>query len=154
VRQDNLSPIPGSKRPRKRVGRGNSSGHGTYSGRGIKGQKSRSGNKVRPGFEGGQLPLIKRLPEKRGFTNIFRIEYSIVNVDKLNNLASESELTPEKLLAAGLVKSLKRPIKILGNGEIKHPVVVKANRFSAAAKAKIEAAGGKAEEVEYAAKAK
>ena len=154
MRQDNLSPIPGSKRPRKRVGRGNSSGHGTYSGRGIKGQKSRSGNKVRPGFEGGQLPLIKRLPEKRGFTNIFRIEYSIVNVDKLNNLASESELTPEKLLAAGLVKSLKRPIKILGNGEIKHPVVVKANRFSAAAKAKIEAAGGKAEEVEYAAKAK
>lgn len=154
MRQDNLSPIPGSKRPRKRVGRGNSSGHGTYSGRGIKGQKSRSGNKMRPGFEGGQLPLIKRLPEKRGFTNIFRIEYSIVNVDKLNNLASESELTPEKLLAAGLVKSLKRPIKILGNGEIKHPVVVKANRFSAAAKAKIEAAGGKAEEVEYAAKAK
>ncbi|MEE9399694.1 MAG: 50S ribosomal protein L15 [Dehalococcoidales bacterium] len=154
MRQDNLSPVPGSKRPRKRVGRGNSSGHGTYSGRGIKGQKSRSGNKMRPGFEGGQLPLIKRLPEKRGFTNIFRIEYSIVNVDKLNNLASESELTPEKLLAAGLVKSLKRPIKILGNGEIKHPVVVKANRFSAAAKAKIEAAGGKAEEVEYAAKAK
>jgi large subunit ribosomal protein L15 len=135
------------------VGRGNSSGHGTYSGRGLKGQKSRSGNKVRPGFEGGQLPLIKRLPRKRGFTNIFRTEYSIVNLGRLNIFAPGSEVTPEKLLSAGLVKSLRRPIKILANGEISQPITIKANKFSAAAKAKIEAAGGKVEEVEYAATA-
>ena len=154
MRQDNLSPIPGSKRARKRVGRGNSSGHGTYSGRGSKGQKSRAGYKMRPGFEGGQLPLIKRLPRKRGFVNIFRVEYSIVNIDKLNIFESGSEVTPEKLLAAGLVKSTRQPIKILANGEISHPLMVKANKFSTAAKTKIEAAGGNAEEVEYAAKAK
>ena len=154
MRQDNLSPIPGSKRARKRVGRGNSSGHGTYSGRGSKGQKSRAGYKMRPGFEGGQLPLIKRLPRKRGFVNIFRVEYSIVNIDKLNIFESGSEVTPEKLLAAGLVKSTRQPIKILANGEISHPLMVKANKFSTAAKTKIEAAGGNAEEVEYAVKAK
>jgi len=154
VRQDTLSPNPGSRQARKRVGRGNGSGHGTYSGRGLKGQKSRAGYKMRPGFEGGQLPLIKRLPQKRGFTNIFRTEYSTVNLDKLNIFESGSEITPEKLLATGLVKSLRPPIKILANGNINHPFVVKANKFSAAAKAKIEAAGGKAEEVEYAAKAK
>ena len=154
MRQDNLSPPPGSKHARKRVGRGDGSGHGTYSGRGSKGQKSRSGYKMRPGFEGGQLPLIKRLPRKRGFVNIFRIEYNIVNIDKLNIFESGSEVTPEKLLAAGLIKSLRKPIKILANGDISQPFVVKANKFSAAAKAKIEAAGGKAEEVEYAAKAK
>ena len=155
MRQDNLSPSIGSKKARKRVGRGNSSGHGTYSGRGIKGQKSRSGgNKMRPGFEGGQLPLIKRLPEKRGFVNIFRIEYSVVNLDKLNIFASGSEVTPEKLLAARLVRTLRQPVKILSSGELKHPLSIKANKFSAAAKAKIEAAGGKAEEVEYAAQAK
>jgi len=154
VRQDNLSPPPGSKHARKRVGRGDGSGYGTYSGRGSKGQKSRSGYKMRPGFEGGQLPLIKRLPRKRGFVNIFRIEYNIVNIDKLNTFESGSEVTPEKLLAAGLIKSLRKPIKILANGDVSQPFVVKANKFSAAAKAKIEAAGGKAEEVEYAAKAK
>ena len=154
MRQDTLSPNPGSRQARKRVGRGNGSGHGTYSGRGLKGQKSRAGYKMRPGFEGGQLPLIKRLPQKRGFTNIFRTEYSTVNLDKLNIFESGSEVTPEKLLATGLVKSLRPPIKILANGNINHPFVVKANKFSAAAKAKIEAAGGKAEEVEYAAKAK
>ena len=155
MRQDNLSPSIGSKKARKRVGRGNSSGHGTYSGRGVKGQRSRSGgNKIRPGFEGGQLPLIKRLPEKRGFVNIFRTEYSVVSLDKLNIFESGSEVTPEKLLAAGLVKSLRQPVKILSSGELKHPLSIKANKFSAAAKGKIEAAGGKAEEVEYAAQAK
>ena len=154
MRQDNLSPPPGSKRARKRVGRGNGSGHGTYSGRGSKGQKSRSGYKMRPGFEGGQLPLIKRLPQKRGFVNIFRTEYSVVNIDKLNIFESGSEVTPEKLVAAGVLKSLRHPIKILANGDINYPLSVKANKFSAAAKAKIEAAGGKVEEVEYAAKAK
>ncbi len=154
MRQENLYPVPGSKRARKRVGRGNGSGHGTYSGRGCKGQKSRAGYKMRPGFEGGQLPLIKRLPQKRGFVNIFRTEYSVINMDKLNIFESGSEVTPEKLVATGVVKSLRLPIKILANGDINRPLVVKANKFSAAAKAKIEAAGGKAEEVGYAAKTK
>ena len=155
MRQDELSPAPGSKRGRKRVGRGDSSGHGTYSGRGCKGQKSRTGGiNVRPGFEGGQLPLIKRLPRKRGFVNIFRTEYTIVNIDKLNIFESGSEVTPEKLVAAGVVKSLRNPIKILAEGDITYPLLVKANKFSAAAKAKIEAAGGKVEEVGNAAKTK
>ncbi len=153
MRQDELSPAPGSKKSRKRVGRGDGSGHGTYSGRGCKGQKSRAGYKMRPGFEGGQLPLIKRLPRKRGFVNIFRTEYSTVNINKLNTFESGSEVTPEKLVAAGIVKSLRQPIKILAAGDINHPLVVRANKFSAAAKAKIEAAGGKAEEVGHAAEA-
>jgi len=105
---------------------------------------------MRPGFEGGQLPLIKRLPQKRGFVNIFRTEYSIVNIDKLGIFEPGSEVTPEKLVAAGVVKSLRRPIKILAAGEIAHPLVVKANKFSAAAKARIEAAGGRVEEVGHA----
>jgi len=153
VRQDELSPAPGSRKSRKQVGRGDGSGHGTYSGRGCKGQKSRSGYKMRPGFEGGQLPLIKRLPRKRGFVNIFRVEYNIVNLSKLNIFEPGSEVTPEALVAAGLVKSLRHPIKILAEGDINHPLVVKANKFSAAAKAKIEAAGGKVEEIGYATKA-
>ena len=153
VRQDNISPPYGSRRARKRVGRGNSSGHGTYSGRGCKGQKARAGKKIRPGFEGGQLPIIKRLPRKRGFTNIFRTEYDTVNISALNNFEPGSEVTPEKLVAAGVLKSLRNPIKILADGDINHPLTVKANKFSASARAKIEAAGGKAEEVEYAAKA-
>jgi large subunit ribosomal protein L15 len=118
----------------------------------MNGQKSRSGYKMRPGFEGGQLPLIKRLPRKRGFTNIFRIEYSIVNLDKLSIFEPGSEVTPEKLVAAGLIKSRRQPIKILASGEVSQGLTVRANKFSAAAKAKIEAAGGKAEEVEHAAK--
>ena len=145
--QDKLSPPAGAKRNRKRVGRGDGSGHGTYSGRGCKGQKSRAGYKMRPGFEGGQLPLIKRLPEKRGFHNPFRTEYSTVKVGDLGVFEPESEVTPEKLVAAGIVKSLRQPIKILAGGEISQPLVVKVNKFSAAAKAKIEAAGGKVEEI-------
>ena len=152
MRQDNLSPAPGSKRSRKRVGRGDGSGYGTYSGRGCKGQKSRSGYKMNRGFEGGQLPLIKRLPQKRGFVNIFRTEYSIVNLNKLNIFDAGSEVTPERLVAAGVVKSLRYPIKVLAEGNINHPLSVKANKFSATAKAKIEAAGGKVEEIGYAAK--
>ena len=153
ARQNDIAPAPGSKKARKRVGRGNGSGHGTYSGRGCKGQKSRAGYKMRPGFEGGQLPLIKRLPRKRGFTNIFRTEYSTVNVGQLGTFGAGTEVTPETLVAAGMVKSLRNPIKILADGDINHPVTVKANKFSASARAKIEAAGGTAEEVEYAAKA-
>lgn len=152
VTQNKLSPTPGSRHKKKRVGRGNSSGHGSYSGRGIKGQKSRSGPDIPRGFEGGQLRLIKSLPEKRGFTNIFRIQYSIVNLGKLNMFEPGSEVTPEKLLAAGVVESLSHPIKILATGNITHPLLVRANKFSAAAIAKIEAAGGKVEEVGHAAK--
>ena len=154
MRQDELAPASGSKKDRKRVGRGDGSGHGTYSGRGCKGQKSRAGYKMRPGFEGGQLPLIKRLPRKRGFTNIFRTEYSTVSINALNAFESGSEVTPEKLVEARMVKSLRNPIKILADGDIKHPLTVRANKFSASAKAKIEAAGGQAEEVEFAAEAK
>jgi len=151
VRQDELSPAPGSKKHRKRVGRGDGSGHGTYSGRGCKGQKSRAGYKMRPGFEGGQLPLIKRLPRKRGFVNIFRTEYTIVNLDKLNIFESGSEVTPEKLVAVGIVKSSYHRIKILAGGDINRPLIIRANKFSAVAKAKIEAAGGQVEEVGHAA---
>ena len=154
MRQDELSPAPGSKRSRKRVGRGDGSGHGTYSGKGCKGQKSRSGCKVKPGFEGGQLPLIKRLPKKRGFVNIFRTEYSIVSIDKLNVFGAGSEVTPESLVAAGLVESLRHPVKILADGDINHPLLLKVHKCSAAAKAKIEAAGGRVEEVRYAPAAK
>ena len=149
--QDKLAPPPGARRPCKRVGRGDGSGHGTYSGRGCNGQKSRSGFKMRPGFEGGQLPLIKRLPKKRGFVNISRIEYSVVNLHSLSKFEAGSEVTPEKLVAMGLVKSRRYPIKILSDGDINHPLSVKANKFSAAAKAKIEAAGGTIEEIEHAA---
>jgi len=152
MRQDELSPSPGSKKSRKRVGRGDGSGHGTYSGRGVKGQKSRSGYRMKRGFEGGQLPLIKRLPRMRGFTNIFRTRYSPVNLNKLNVFESGSEVTPETLVASGLVKSLRYPIKILAEGDINHPLSVRAHKFSAAAKAKIEAAGGSVEEVGHASK--
>lgn len=150
MRQDELSPVPGSRRSAKQVGRGDGSGHGTYSGRGSKGQKSRSGYRMRPGFEGGQLPIIKRLPQKRGFINIRKIEYSTVNVGRLNMFPAGDKVTPEKLVATGIVKSLRKPIKILADGDINHPLVVKANNFSAAARAKIEAAGGRAEEVSHA----
>jgi len=153
MRQNELSPAPGSKKSRKRVGRGDGSGHGTYSGRGCKGQKSRSGYKTKRGFEGGQLPLIKRLPRKRGFVNIFRTEYSVISINKLNMFESGSEVTPERLVATGLVKSLRHPVKILAGGEISYPLLVKAHKFSTAAKAKIEAAGGRVEEVGHAAKA-
>ncbi len=147
MRQDELSPAQGSKKSRKRVGRGDGSGHGTYSGRGCNGQKSRAGYRMKPGFEGGQLPLIKSLPRKRGFVNIFRVEYYVVNLNKLNMFASGSEVTPETLVAAGLVKSLRHPVKVLAEGDIGHPLLVKAHKFSAAARARIEAVGGSVEEV-------
>jgi len=149
VKQHEISPAAGSRKDRKRVGRGDGSGNGTYSGRGCKGQKSRSGYRMRPGFEGGQLPIIKRLPRKRGFTNLFRKEYSIVKLGALNIFEANSEVTPEALLDAGIVKSLKLPVKILADGDMKHPLTVKADKFSAAAKTKLEAAGGKAVEVSH-----
>ena len=152
MRMDQLAPFPGSRKARKRVGRGNGSGHGTYSGRGSKGQNSRSGGGVRPGFEGGQLPIIKRLPRKRGFTNIFRVEYSLVNVGDLACFEAGAEVTPETLRAMGLIKTLRRPVKVLGNGEIVLALNIKVDKCSASAKTKIEAAGGSIEEAKGALK--
>jgi large subunit ribosomal protein L15 len=142
MKQNELRPPLGAKDKRKLVGRGNGSGHGTYSGRGLKGQKSRSGGGVRVGFEGGQLPLIKRLPRKRGFRNIFKTEYNIVNVGQLAVFAPGSEVTPEELLRAGLISTMDHPTKILGSGDVKHPLLVSADRFSSSAEKKIVAAGG------------
>lgn len=144
MRLHELSPIPGSKRERKRVGRGTSSGHGKTSGRGHKGQKARSGGGVRPGFEGGQNPLIRRVP-KRGFTNIFRKDYAIVNVAALNHFAPGSVVDPEQLIERGLIKQVKDGVKILGDGDLTVALTVRAHRFSETAAQKIEAAGGKIE---------
>jgi len=145
MKQNELRPPVGARHKKKRMGRGDGSGHGTYSGRGCKGQKARSGGGVRLGFEGGQLPVIKRLPQKRGFINIFKTEYNLVNVGELDIFSSGTEVTPRELLRAGLIKSLKQPVKVLGNGEISCPLLVRADKFSAAAQRKILAAGGKTE---------
>ncbi|WP_033827270.1 50S ribosomal protein L15 [Bacillus andreraoultii] len=136
----------GARKDRKRVGRGTGSGHGKTSTRGQKGQNSRSGGGVRPGFEGGQMPLFQRLP-KRGFTNINRKEYAVVNLDALNRFEDGTEVTPELLLETGIVSKQKAGIKILANGTIEKKLTVKAHKFSAAAKEAIEAAGGKTEVV-------
>ena len=139
-----LSPSPGSRHARKRVGRGIGSGLGKTSGRGHKGQNARSGGGVRPGFEGGQNPLYRRLP-KRGFVNFTRKEYAIVNLKDLNRFAAGTEVTPELLMESGLVKNPKDGIKILGEGELSVRLTVKANKFSQSAVDKIQAAGGKIE---------
>lgn len=139
-----LKPAEGSTHVRNRVGRGPGSGNGKTAGKGHKGQKARSGGGVRPGFEGGQNPLYRRLP-KRGFTNINRKEYAIVNLDELNRFADGTEVTPEALMESGVVKNAKDGIKILGNGEIKVKLTVKANKFSQSAVEKIAAIGGKTE---------
>lgn len=133
-----LKPAPGSKKSKKRVGRGPGSGLGKTAGRGEKGQRSRSGYSQRVGFEGGQMPLVRKVP-KRGFTNIFRVEYAVVNVGQLDKLSGE--ITPETLAAAGLVHR-GMPVKVLAQGELGKAVTVTADKFSAAARAKIEAAGG------------
>ncbi len=145
--EHNLTAPPGSKKRRKRVGRGDASGHGSTAGRGMKGQKSRSGGGVRPGFEGGQLPLIKGLPMKRGFTNIFKKRYHLVKVEELNIFPGDSEVTPEKLLEMGVVRSLKYPVKILGNGDLNVALKISAHRFTRSSLDKIEAAGGRAEAI-------
>jgi large subunit ribosomal protein L15 len=145
--QNELFPAPGSRKNRKRVGRGNGSGHGTFSGKGIKGQKSRSGVQIQRGFEGGQLPIIKRLPRKRGFHNPFRVAYSPVNIESLNCFEAGTEVTTDMLYALGLVDSLTRPVKLLAKGNIEVALTVKVNKYSESAKAKIEAAGGKVEEI-------
>ncbi len=147
MEQHELRPPTAAKKARKRVGRGNASGHGTYSGRGIKGQQARSGGGVRPGFEGGQTPLIRRLPRRRGFRNPFRVAYTPVNLRDLARFPAGSEVTPETLRAAGVVRSLRRPIKILGDGELTAALTVRAPRVSSAARVRIEAAGGTVEEL-------
>ena len=139
-----LKPSEGSRKTRNRVGRGIGSGNGKTAGKGHKGQNARSGGGVRPGFEGGQMPLFQRLP-KRGFTNINRKEYAIVNVDKLNGFAEGTEVTPELLLETGVISKLNAGVKILGNGKLEKKLTVKANKFSASAKEAVEAAGGTAE---------
>ncbi|NCU18109.1 50S ribosomal protein L15 [Pallidibacillus pasinlerensis] len=134
----------GARKSRKRVGRGTGSGHGKTSTRGHKGQNARSGGGVRPGFEGGQMPLFQRLP-KRGFTNINRKEFAIVNLDTLNRFEDGTEVTPELLIETGIVRKEKSGIKILANGKLEKKLTVKAHKFSAAAKEAIEAAGGQTE---------
>jgi len=141
-----LSPAAGSRKAPKRVGRGTGSGLGRNAGKGEKGQKARSGGGVRPGFEGGQMPLYRRLP-KRGFTNIFAKEYSALNIDRLNIFEDGTVVTPELLLEMKIVKKAKNGVKILGNGELQKKLTVKAAKFSKVAVEKIEAAGGKVEVV-------
>jgi large subunit ribosomal protein L15 len=138
-----LHPPPGSRHRRKRVGRGPGSGLGKTSGRGEKGQKSRSGYSRKRGFEGGQMPLVRRVP-KRGFHNIFRKEYAIVNVGRLDEIEGD-EITPQSLYASGVISNLRDGLKILGDGELKRAVKVSAHRISKTAREKIEAAGGSVE---------
>lgn len=145
MRQNELAPPSGARHKKRRIGRGLGSGQGTTAGKGTKGQKARSGYSRRAGFQGGQISLVKGLPEKRGFTNIFRIEYVTVKVGSLNRF--DGEVTPQRLVEERLVKSLRKPIKILGDGELEKPLVVKADRFSQTARRKIEEAGGRAEEI-------
>jgi len=147
VQQHELRSPPGARKRRKRIGRGNASGHGTYAGKGVKGQQARSGKGPRPGFEGGQTPLIRRLPRRRGFHNPFRVEYTAVNLRDLSKFAAGSEVTPESLREQGIVRTLRRPIKLLGDGDVSAALTVRAHRVSAAARAKVEAAGGTVEEL-------
>ena len=144
MRLDELKPAAGASKKRKRVGRGPGSGHGKTSCRGHKGQGARSGGNVQPGFEGGQMPLQRRLP-KRGFFNIFRDEMAVVNLAQLEELPAGSEATPESLTQCVLVSGKNRQVKILGEGSLSKALTVRAHGFSAKAKEKIEAAGGKAE---------
>jgi large subunit ribosomal protein L15 len=143
-----LQPNPGSKKNRKRVGRGIAAGQGKTAGRGAKGQNKRSGGGVRPYFEGGQLPLVRRLPHLRGFTNIWRVEYKPVNLARLGGFAADSEVSPETLAAAGIIKKTTERVAILAQGDVDRPLIVKAHRVSESARAKIEAAGGTVEIIE------
>ena len=142
----NLKPPAGSSKNRKRVGRGHGSGTGKTSGKGHKGQKSRSGAKIRPGFEGGQMPLQRRLP-KRGFTNIFRKDYVLVKVGDMARFEAGTVVDPEKMVEVGMIKNLKKPVKVLSDGELSVAVTIKAHKFSKAAQEKIAAAGGTVETI-------
>jgi len=145
MKLSDLSPAPGAKKSRKRVGRGPGSGTGKTAGRGHKGQKSRTGYSRRVGFEGGQMPLVRRVP-KRGFTSLTKVEYAVVNIARLAEV-EEDEITPELMVELGLAKR-GRPVKVLGDGEIGKALKVSAHKFSQAARTKIEAAGGSCQELQ------
>jgi large subunit ribosomal protein L15 len=145
---DDLRPDEGAKKSRRRVGRGHGSGRGKTAGRGTKGQNSRSGGGVRLGFEGGQLPIQRRMPYKRGFTNRLKTPWEVVNLSQLEELEFEGPVTPEALIEAGVVRGPEFPVKILGNGELSKTVTVKAHAFSKAAQEAIEGAGGTVETLE------
>jgi large subunit ribosomal protein L15 len=144
-----LRPAEGAKRGRKRKARGIAAGQGKTAGRGTKWQNARSGGGVRPYFEGGQLPLVRRLPQKRGFTNIFKVHYTPVNLDRLDDFAAGDEVSPVTLAEAGIIKSPGEPVVILGRGELDRPLAVKAHRFSASAREKILGAEGTVEVVPF-----
>jgi large subunit ribosomal protein L15 len=143
---NDLRPPAGSTRARKRCGRGMGSGLGKTAGRGHKGQKSRSGHKTKRGFEGGQMPLHRRLP-KRGFTNIFKKQIAVVNLDRLNGFSPGSSVSPEDLKRVGIIKQVRDGVKILGKGDLTHPLNISAHYFSESAKEKITRVGGKFEVV-------
>ena len=142
-----VAPSKGARKNRKRVGRGDAAGQGSTAGRGNKGQKSRSGGGPPVWFEGGQLPLIKGLPMKRGFHNRFKTYYSLIKIETLENFDEGERITPELLLEKGYLRNLNQPVKIVGDGEISKPVTVVAAKFTQSARAKIEAAKGTAEEI-------
>lgn len=151
MRLHDLRPVEGSTQKRKRVGRGTGSGKGKTSGRGQKGQNARTGGGVRPNFEGGQLPLTKRMPKLRGFNNRFKVIYVPVNLDQLDRLYGEqNEVTPETLASVGLLGNASDPVVVLARGEVTKPLAVKVQRISATAKQKIEAAGGSVEILPFA----
>jgi large subunit ribosomal protein L15 len=149
MRLNDVKPQKGSKKRRKRVGRGISAGQGASAGLGMRGQKSRSGSGTRPGFEGGQQPLYRRIPKLKGFPLINRKVYTIINVEKLTDLPPNSEVTLESLKEAGILTAVKGPLKILGNGELNVPLQVKAAAFTGQARTKIEAAGGSCHSVAW-----
>lgn len=148
LRMDELRPDKGATRRKHRVGRGPGSGSGKTAGRGTKGQKARSGGGVRPGFEGGQNPIQKRMPYKRGFTNVWATPWETVNIGTLGNLEVDGAITPEVLANLGLIRSTRYPVKILGNGELDAAVTVHAHAFSKSARERIEQAGGSVETLE------
>ena len=143
MKLSNLSPNPGAKKKGRRIGRGPGSGRGKTAGKGHKGLLARSGRANQVGFEGGQMPLVRRLP-KRGFTNIFRTEYAIVNLKSLSALKEGATVNPDVLRESGLVKNRINPIKILGDGDLPRPLVIEAHKFSKTAQKKIEQVGGQA----------
>lgn len=145
MRLEDLHPAPGATHAKKRIGRGTGSGHGTTAGKGHKGQKARAGRNPRPGFEGGQTPLHRRLPQRRGFRNISRKEYAVVNLDDLERFDAGTEVTPDTLVGCGLVKDMRDGVKILGDGELTKALTVRAHKFSKSAQDKLKAVGGTVE---------
>lgn len=144
MKLSDLAPSPGAHKPKKRIGRGPGSGHGKTATKGHKGLLARSGGGKRPGFEGGQMPLARRIP-KFGFTNPFRVDYTVINLKALAHLGDVAEVTPQVMVDAGLIKRKRQPVKILGQGELTRPMVIQAHKFSKSAEEKIRAAGGRTE---------